>query len=209
MKKHCGFSIIELLIALLIFSFVGIGILASFKYFEVAGVLSLKKAMCLHELRSGLDYMKHDMLIAKGLYVSGGTTPSTTPTFPASFNTVNDNALTLVVPSVNASGQFIDITDDNYNDYIHYSVNSSKQIIREVVRSIAAGSARDTGSVTLAERVASLTFSNGVTNLGSLTSSQLASMNFVVVTLTAQINTTLGGTPVTKTLIMEVVFRNF
>jgi prepilin-type N-terminal cleavage/methylation domain-containing protein len=209
MKTRYGFTITELLIALLIFVVVGAGILGSFKYFNVAGILSTKKAISLHEVRSGLDYMKHDLVIAKRIYVNDGTTPSTTPSFPASFNTTNNSALTLVVPSVNASGEFIDTTSNNYNDYLHYSVNASKQLIREVARSTEVGSARSTTTAILAEKINSITFSNGTVNLGGLAPWQLSAMNYAFVTVTTNVNTTQGGTPMVKSIVMDVVFRTF
>lgn len=209
MHKQKGFTLSEMLISVVLLSLVATGFFASFHYSHRTGIAATKKAMTLNNMRSALDKFKHDILISKGLYYNDYTTVYNVSSSFATHST-DTNQLIIKVPSIDSSGEFINLYDSNYTDYYRYYV-SNGNLIRKTYKSNEANSARSTNDYILARGIQSVKFGNGLNYLGDTetSSDDIHSMRHVQITVKARIKNTVDGTYETVELILNVSFRNY
>jgi type II secretory pathway pseudopilin PulG len=205
MSKRTGFSIPELLVSVTLLTVVGMGIFSGFRFYNYTAATAAQKAAVLKNLRTVLDYMKHDLLISRGVYDNVSSYYAVTP--PLS-ETTTTSRLVIRVPSVDGSGDFIDLQDEEYIDFYVYELIGDT-LVRKTRRSTKGGSVRSTDNFILGDNIDSISFSDGLTNLGSLTPTELKGLRHVQVNISGLVQNQYGGPNDTVELIMNVSFRNY
>ncbi len=208
MKKQKGFTLVELLFTLIIFSVVGIGMFSAFKYYNITATEATQRMLALQNIRQSLDIIKHDVFISKGIY--GNDTPySSSPSLVG--NSTTSNQLIIAIPSINAGGEYIDCTNSTYVDYYKFHLNAAGELIRTTYRgNLAPGSARLIEDYIIAKNIKSLTFTdNGLVPLSSISDEDIKGMSHIRVEVKVSFKNTLGGADITETITTNISLRNF
>ncbi|MBN2143902.1 MAG: prepilin-type N-terminal cleavage/methylation domain-containing protein [Candidatus Aureabacteria bacterium] len=206
--KQKGFSLTELLVSMAVILIISGGMYSAYRYYRTSGIAATKKAINLNNMRAALDKLKHDLLISQGLYDNDYSKVYSGLSASFSGQTTGTSQLIVKVPSINSSGQFINLYDPEYTDYYHYYLSGEK-LIRKTYKSTKSGSARSTDDYIMAEGLDSITFSDGLNLLGACSNEDLLSLRHLQITITALVKNTMDGSTHTETLILNVSFRNY
>lgn len=202
--RRRAFSFVELLITLVIISFVGLGIFSAFRYYNVTAQSATLRAQLNHELRKAADVLKYTLLEARQVYDNSFPYATT----PALTGATGSSELIVEIPSVNASGNFINFEDLTYIDYVRFYLTSGV-LTRMVYRGTTApGSARSATSYDVAENISSVSFRYNGVLLGDMTAAELFGLNSVDVHLTAERQNIWSGEMIQQSLEVKINFRN-
>jgi len=188
-KKWTGFTLVELLVAMTIFTILSAVIVAAYigaqrSFVTGAALLDLQS-----QTRQSINWLRRDIKWAILIDSSHGS------------YTTSDNELILVLPSIDTAHNLTGTVD-----YVTYHLNSSDPAILErIVESNATSTGRPSGTFTIARDVNSLNFSSGGTGLSGI--GMLQSVREITVNLNTA-RTVLGGRQVQSNVETTILMRN-
>jgi len=174
-----GFSLVELMVGLAIFSMIMTMIMVAYVGSQRDFITGIAKLDLNRNARLTIEWMRRDIKAADSLVTSrpiNGTTYTT-----------GNSELVLRLPSVDISGN---IAVPNASDYVVYHVSTTDPTHLERIVSAGAGSSRSSGTANVALQLSAIQFSSGGIGLSAVGS--LASVDTVEVSITTA-KTILGG----------------